>query len=159
MRLLSPSSNPSSVTMKAAYHIAMGALAALGLTGNLLAQTYTYDEFGRLRSIRFSDTAVLTQIYADPGVLTGMDADFDSDGDLMPNAFEQQIIDASASDGIATFAQVLPQTDFDGDGVSNFEEFLANTNPADSMVPVIPEPAAATLLLAISAMLLAARRR
>ena len=55
----------------------------------------------------------------------------DGDGDGLPDAWEQQIVDADPSDGIATVADVLPGDDFDGDGLSNQQELANGTNPVD----------------------------
>ncbi|NCC52981.1 MAG: carbohydrate-binding protein, partial [Spartobacteria bacterium] len=55
----------------------------------------------------------------------------DRDMDEMPDAWEQQIIDADLLDDIAFIEVVLPGDDFDGDGATNLEEYLAGTDPAD----------------------------
>lgn len=50
----------------------------------------------------------------------------DSDGDGLPDEWEQQMM--AASDGVITnIAQILPGGDFDGDGASNMHEYLAGT--------------------------------
>jgi hypothetical protein len=56
----------------------------------------------------------------------------DSDGDNLPDWWEQQIIDYSQSDGIYDFEGVLPVDDFDGDNFSNLEEYQEGTDPTDS---------------------------
>ena len=53
----------------------------------------------------------------------------DSDGDDLPDIWEQQIIDANEDDAINTVADVLPEDDFDEDGVTNAGEFAGDTNP------------------------------
>lgn len=73
-----------------------------------------------------------------PGVLNTASAD--RDADVLPDAWEQQIVDASG--GVFTHAsQVLPGDDFDLDGVSNLDEFLLGTNP------VSPDPELASLAI------------
>ncbi len=47
----------------------------------------------------------------------------DVDGDGMDDAWEQQIIDANPGDGIETIEDVLPDHDYDGDGLNNYDEF------------------------------------
>ena len=56
-------------------------------------------------------------------------SDVDADGDGLPDAWEQQIVDADPGDAIATIDDVLPGDDFDGDGITNEDEFNAGTSP------------------------------
>jgi hypothetical protein len=53
----------------------------------------------------------------------------DTDNDLMPDAWEYQIIDADSTDSIITLDDVKPDDDFDGDGRKNLEEYLAGSIP------------------------------
>ena len=53
----------------------------------------------------------------------------DADGDDLPDAWEQQIIDADLTDAISSIQDVSPDDDFDGDGVSNQAEYDGNTDP------------------------------
>jgi len=55
----------------------------------------------------------------------------DSDQDGLPDAWEQQIIDADPDDAITTIYDVLPDGDFDDDGFTNLEEFKGETSPVD----------------------------
>jgi predicted acyl esterase len=52
----------------------------------------------------------------------------DADGDGMGDNFEQRIIDADPNDSIRRIEDVLPQVDFDWDGVDNLTEFLDGTD-------------------------------
>ena len=64
--------------------------------------------------------------------------DFDNDGLL--DLWEQSIIDYDPNDSITQVSNVLPSDDFDGDGVSNADEFTAGTSPSDpSDAPESPE--------------------
>ena len=56
----------------------------------------------------------------------------DVDKDGLPDAWEQQIVDADPNDGLRTIQDVLPADDFDGDSASNLAEFVAGTSPTDS---------------------------
>ncbi len=56
----------------------------------------------------------------------------DSDGDGLPDWWEQQIIDYSQSDAITGFEDVLPEDDFDGDHFSNLKEYQKGTDPTDA---------------------------
>lgn len=56
--------------------------------------------------------------------------DLDRDGIL--DYKEQQIINASTNDNIETIDHVLPPNDFDGDGVSNADEWTLGTDPTNS---------------------------
>jgi hypothetical protein len=53
----------------------------------------------------------------------------DADGDAMPDAWEQQIIDANPGDPLTNSAAVLPGADYDSDGIANSDEYVAGTNP------------------------------
>ena len=62
---------------------------------------------------------------------TELDNDPDSDGDGLPDDWEQQIVDDDPSDEIDSIDDVLPGDDYDGDGRTNEEEWIANTDPTD----------------------------
>lgn len=53
----------------------------------------------------------------------------DRDGDGLPDAWEEEVI--GAIDGLGDLADVTPEGDADGDGVSNFTEYLAGTYAFD----------------------------
>lgn len=59
----------------------------------------------------------------------------DSDGDGLSDDFEQQIIDADLNDAIDGLDDVLPGDDFDGDGLSNQEEFDRGSDPTNPNDP------------------------
>jgi len=56
----------------------------------------------------------------------------DADDDGLLDTFEQAIIDADGGDGITTTAHVLPEDDFDGDGLTNLEEYLLGSDPTSA---------------------------
>ena len=56
----------------------------------------------------------------------------DADADGLPDAWEQQIVDADPNDGISAIADVLPGDDFDGDGLSNQGEYRQSYQPGDN---------------------------
>lgn len=62
----------------------------------------------------------------------GPDLTVDSDGDGIPDWWELRIVNANATDRFERVEHVLPEGDFDGDGVSNRDEALLGTNPADA---------------------------
>jgi hypothetical protein len=53
----------------------------------------------------------------------------DSDGDGLPDAWEQVIVDANPTDGVASILDVRWDTDFDGDGMPDGLEYVAGTDP------------------------------
>ena len=54
-------------------------------------------------------------------------------GDGMPDEVERQIINHSPSDAFETLADVLPEDDYDGDGVSNLLEARAGTDATSAV--------------------------
>ncbi len=69
-----------------------------------------------------------------PGERTRLDLTLgvDSDGDGLPDAWEQEIIDSM--DGVDSLADVTPEGDSDADGVSNLSEYIAGTYAFDGRV-------------------------
>jgi len=57
--------------------------------------------------------------------------DLDQDG--LPDAWEYRLIDANGADSLRQITDVLPGDDFDGDHVSNFDEYVAGTDPVDPL--------------------------
>lgn len=55
---------------------------------------------------------------------------WDTDMDGIPDWFERRIVNYALDDDIETVFDILPGDDFDSDGASNLEEWLAGTNPA-----------------------------
>lgn len=57
----------------------------------------------------------------------------DSDGDGLPDAWENALIQSLGADGVArTLADIKPNDDSDGDGQSNKQEYVAGTYAYDS---------------------------
>ena len=48
----------------------------------------------------------------------------------VPDVWKQQIVDFDPNDDITQISDVLADADYDGDGISNLEEFLADSDPA-----------------------------
>ena len=85
-------------------------------------------------------TRIMRMAAAGPYVLTAEDdagmgvfdaLPDDHDLDRMSDAWEQQIADANPGDAIFGPADVLPNDDFDGDGLSNIGESVAGTDARD----------------------------
>ena len=51
----------------------------------------------------------------------------DSDGDGLPDSWEQDVIDSDPNDDLMTLADVTPDGDPDSDGVPNLQEYIAGT--------------------------------
>jgi hypothetical protein len=77
----------------------------------------------------------------------------DSDGDGMDDSFEQQIIDDDPGDAIETLADVLPEDDYDGDGLTNGQEFAYGTDPTAPTPPLPVGPVVLMLLTGATALL------
>ncbi len=103
-------------------------LFAVGYTGQPLSagQKYPWDNsLIPTDNMALANLGQLKQIFA-----FGLTNYVDADG--VPNSWKQRIVDANPNDGITSASQVLPGDDFDGDGVSNLEEFSMQTDPTDS---------------------------
>ena len=55
----------------------------------------------------------------------------DDDQDGLPDILEQEIVDADPFDSISSIADVTGNDDFDGDGLTNAQEWTAKTDPAE----------------------------
>lgn len=78
-----------------------------------------------------ANTDILLAAEDDAGAGFYTTAGLDTDGDGLPDAWEQVIVNADPLDAITSITQIIPFADFDGDGLSNADEILAGTNPAD----------------------------
>lgn len=52
----------------------------------------------------------------------------DADADGLPDAWERRLVDALPGDALGRIEDVFPDDDFDGDGASNRDEYLAGTD-------------------------------
>jgi len=57
----------------------------------------------------------------------------DSDGDGLPDAWEQDMIDFDPADGLNSLADVKPGDDSDSDGMKNLSEYIAGTYAFDRL--------------------------
>jgi hypothetical protein len=86
----------------------------------------------------------------------------DADGDALGDNFERLIIDYNPLDGIDTLEDVDGTDDFDGDGVTNADEFRYRTDPTDGATALTVAGPAVLAVLALAAVALgvrAARRK
>ena len=70
-----------------------------------------------------------------PGTRTRLDLTLglDSDNDGLPDAWEQLLIDNDRSGRLRTLADVKPGDDVDGDGLTNYQEYLLGTYALDPL--------------------------
>ncbi len=112
----------------------------LGTTGSLYRTTALLPTTGfTIRVIR--DQTVLLPIevsrvpptIGQPGGRTRLDLTLgiDSDGDGLPDAWEQQLIDSDRTGRLRSLADVRPGDDLDGDGLTNLQEYLLGTYALD----------------------------
>lgn len=79
-----------------------------------------------------------------PGTNTRLDLTLgvDSDNDGLPDAWEQLLIDNDRTGRLRTLADVKPGDDFDGDGLTNYQEYLLGTyalDPLDGLALTVVE--------------------
>jgi hypothetical protein len=65
----------------------------------------------------------------------------DTDKDGLPDDWEQSIVYADPYDAISTIEDVLPDADYDGDGVSNQQEYEEGSDPTNPVYVRIDSPA------------------
>lgn len=94
------------------------------------------------------------KVLTEPGAETRLDLTLgiDSDGDGLPDAWEQALI--AASGGNRSLGDIRPKDDDDGDGLSNLQEYLAGTyafDPADGFALAIVSTSAGRAVLEFTA--------
>lgn len=101
------------------------ALTQLSTTSNIALHVGSYNGqyerwIGELDDVRLYATVLddldVLNLYADDG---------------LPVSWKQRIVDFSSTDSITSIAQVLPGDDFDGDGLTNLQEYQQGTDPTD----------------------------
>ncbi|MBI5384129.1 MAG: hypothetical protein HZA90_05525 [Verrucomicrobia bacterium] len=104
---------------------------------------------GLVRALRLTTDGARNYVSEDEAglaILAGANSD-DADGDGLPDAWEQQIVDANPNDETRSIYDVNPSSDFDHDGLTNLQEYLAGTGPADAaslFMQFSPAPAGGT---------------
>lgn len=73
----------------------------------------------------------LAVLQDDAGVVLASLRGMDEDGDGLDDAWEQVLVDADPNDDVHSIQDIHPGDDFDGDGLSNRNEYIAGTSAAD----------------------------
>lgn len=80
----------------------------------------------------------------DAGLAILQAGDADTDGDGLADWWEQQLVEALPGDELNSIQDVSASADFDGDGTSNRDEYLAGTSPVDENSQFVVHSPAAT---------------
>lgn len=83
----------------------------------------SYVPIQALSAFNIGDPAGQTRIDLTIGV--------DSDNDGLPDSWEQELIDQDQTGRLRTLADVRPDDDLDGDGLTNLQEYIAGTYALD----------------------------
>ncbi len=115
---------------------AAGTLFNIGLTVSDAAKAGTYNiNFASVNPTLVNSRYALSGsdgISVEPTVKSAsLIVSEDSDKDGLPDAWEQQIINADPNDSIKSIWDVLPGGDFDGDGFDNLTEFRQGSSLTD----------------------------
>jgi VCBS repeat-containing protein len=98
--------------------------------------SYIYEPdagFGGVDS--FAYTASDGQTSSPPATVTVAVDDTDTDFDMLPDAWEQQIVDHDPDDGVDAVGDVRPGGDFDADGLDHFREYVFCLDPTSALEP------------------------
>ena len=102
-----------------------GSWSTLGVVTNPsnVGTTYVFDLAETVTQLKFTWNKTYSNIALDDVIVTGVTSDptADSDGDGMPDDYENQYFGGSTNG--------VPAGDDDGDGRSNYDEFIAGTDP------------------------------